>query len=292
VWDKALAYCRQAGEKAMVRSAHREAMGYFEQALSALDHLPETRDTREQAIDLRFGLRNALMPLGEHGRIFGRLREAETLAQVLDDRRRLGQVSVYMTEYFRGRSNLDHAVESGQRALALATTLGDVGLQVMANHILGAVYHDRGDYRRAIDCLGWTVASLAGDLICERFGMAGLPAVLSRAYLSWALAELGAFAEGAARGDEGVRIAEATDHPFSRIWAYAGIGKLYLTKGDVNRSILLLERALGLCQVWDIPTLFSIVVQALGPAYALSGCVADAVPLLTQALEQAIATKR
>ena len=36
VWDKALAYCRQAGEKALARSAHREAVGYFEQALSAL----------------------------------------------------------------------------------------------------------------------------------------------------------------------------------------------------------------------------------------------------------------
>ena len=46
VWDKALAYCRQAGEKAMTRSAYREAVGYFEQALDALPHLPETRDTR------------------------------------------------------------------------------------------------------------------------------------------------------------------------------------------------------------------------------------------------------
>src|SRR5207245_4207177 len=36
VWDKALAYCRQAGEKVMARSAHREAVGYFEQALTAL----------------------------------------------------------------------------------------------------------------------------------------------------------------------------------------------------------------------------------------------------------------
>ena len=67
VWDKALAYCRQAGEKAMVRSAHREAVGSFEQALSALPHLPETRDTREQAIDLRLALRSAF----EHA---GRLR--------------------------------------------------------------------------------------------------------------------------------------------------------------------------------------------------------------------------
>src|SRR4029453_771492 len=48
-WDKAVAYSRQAGEKVESRSAHREAVGYFEQALAALQHLPESRDTREQA---------------------------------------------------------------------------------------------------------------------------------------------------------------------------------------------------------------------------------------------------
>src|SRR5262249_14072539 len=62
VWDKVLAYCRQAGEKTMARSAYREAVGYFEQALGALQHLPETRDTREQAIDLRLVLRWAVHP--------------------------------------------------------------------------------------------------------------------------------------------------------------------------------------------------------------------------------------
>src|SRR5262249_52735347 len=65
MWDKALAYCRQAGEKAMAQSAHREAVGYFEQALRALSHLPEQRDTLEQAIDLRLALRPALFPLGD-----------------------------------------------------------------------------------------------------------------------------------------------------------------------------------------------------------------------------------
>ena len=90
VWAKALAYCRQAGEKAMARSAYREAVGYFEQALSALPHLPEQRDTREQAIDLRLALRSALLPSGDFGRILAYLREAEALAVALDDPRRLG----------------------------------------------------------------------------------------------------------------------------------------------------------------------------------------------------------
>src|SRR5262249_49136366 len=52
VWDKALAYCRQAGEQALARSAHHEAVAAFEQALEALQHLPESRAMGEQAIDL------------------------------------------------------------------------------------------------------------------------------------------------------------------------------------------------------------------------------------------------
>ena len=43
VWDKAVTYCRQAGARAHDRAAFREAVTYFEQALQALGHLPETR---------------------------------------------------------------------------------------------------------------------------------------------------------------------------------------------------------------------------------------------------------
>ena len=100
VWDKALAYCRQAGEKAMARSAYREAVGCFEQALAALTHLPETRDTREQAIDLRLALRSALRRLATLGVSWRVLREAEALAAALDDPRRLGQVSLFLSQLF------------------------------------------------------------------------------------------------------------------------------------------------------------------------------------------------
>ena len=65
VWDKAVFYLREAGVKASARSSNREAVAYFEQALAALSHLPETRETLEHAIDLRFDLRTSLFPLGE-----------------------------------------------------------------------------------------------------------------------------------------------------------------------------------------------------------------------------------
>ena len=64
VWQKALVYGRQAGDKAQTRSAYREAVVCYEQALAALEHLPDSRATTEQAIDLRLGLRTALNALG------------------------------------------------------------------------------------------------------------------------------------------------------------------------------------------------------------------------------------
>jgi class 3 adenylate cyclase/tetratricopeptide (TPR) repeat protein len=291
VWDKAVTYCRQAGEKALVRSAYREAVGYFEQALSALPHLAETRDTRAQAIDLRLALRSALQPSGDFRRILALLREAEALAEALDDPRRLGQVSRFLSNYFHNVGAHDQAIASAQRALTLASAGGEVALQALANRYLGGAYQAQGDYRRAIECFGQTAASLEGDRRHERFGQVFLPAVFSRAALAMCHAELGTFAEGRALGEEGLRIAETVAHRSSFMIASWGLGLLSLRQGDLPNALPLLERAVGICQDGDFPVFFPQMAAPLGAAYTLAGNVAAAVPLLTQALEQSIATE-
>jgi class 3 adenylate cyclase/tetratricopeptide (TPR) repeat protein len=288
VWAKALAYGRQAGEKALAQSACREAVGYFEQGLRVLAHLPEQRDTREQAIDLRLALRTALRPLGELERVVTCLREAESLAVALNDPRRLGQVSRFLSFHFFQRGAYDQAIAAAQRTLALATAQGDVVLHALAHDFLGRVYQAQGDYRQAIDCYRQTVACLDGAQRHERFGQVTLPAVGSRAYLARCHAELGAFADGHALGDEGLRIAEAVDHPASLVVASWGMGLLALIQGDVPRALPQLERAMSLCHEVTLPALFPWVAAVLGAAYALSGRMADAVPLLTRAMEQSI----
>jgi class 3 adenylate cyclase/tetratricopeptide (TPR) repeat protein len=280
VWDKAVVYLRQAGEKALARSAYREATESFEQAIRALGHLPEHRDTREQAIDLRVALRSALVPSGDFGRILATVREAEALAAALDDPRRLGQVSALLSTHFCVLGAYDRAIAAAQRTLALATADGDVVLRAQANLRLGQAYHFLGDYRRAIDCFGQTVAALEETRRHER-GFVLMPAVLSRAYLAWCHAELGLFAEGRALGEEGLQIAEAVGHPPNLMVASWGIGLLCLRQGDLDRALPLLARAVGICQDADLPIYFPRMAAALGAAYTLSGHVTDAVLLLT-----------
>ena len=92
VWDKALTYCRQAGEKALARSAHREAVGSSSRR-SVPFCICRSSAIRRAGHRPPAGLRTALLPVWRLGRILAVLREAESLAVALDDPRRLGQVS-------------------------------------------------------------------------------------------------------------------------------------------------------------------------------------------------------
>jgi hypothetical protein len=73
------------------------------------------------------------------------------------------------------------------------------------------------------------------------------------------------------------------------MFASWGVGMLSLRKGDLYRALPLLERAMSICQDADLPVWFPRMAAALGAAYTLGGRVTDAVPLLTQAMQQTMA---
>jgi class 3 adenylate cyclase/tetratricopeptide (TPR) repeat protein len=284
VWDKAFGYCRQVGAKAMERSAHREALVCYEQALTALRHLPETRETVVAGIDVRVDLRNALLATGEHERIFSYLREAQTLAEALVDQRRLGRVFGFMAAHFNITGRGDEAIAAGHRALALGTALGDTAIQIGANQHLGLAYFSLGGYRQAMEFLGRNIASLEGKRLYEIFGRLGLPSVISRLFMAGCLGELGVFTEGGAHAEEATRIAEAVDHSYSRLRAYSYLGGLYLRQGELQKAIPVLERGFSLSQVANITVV--PIVPSLSLAYALAGRKAEAQTLLAQGIEQ------
>jgi tetratricopeptide (TPR) repeat protein len=176
----------------------------------------------------------------------------------------------------------DRAVASGQRALAIGVTLGDFELQVTARYYLGLAYHQFGDYAHAIECFRTNVDVLKGDLSRERFGMPGLPALLSRGRLIHSLGEVGEFAEASRLADEAVRMADAADDLFSKALTYSAVGELCLARGQFPGAILTLERSLLLCE--SVPIFLPWTSACLGYVRALTGHVADGLPLIEQAV--------
>jgi class 3 adenylate cyclase/tetratricopeptide (TPR) repeat protein len=284
LWEKAVTYLRQAGAKTFARSANREAVAYFEQALAALAHLPETRQTQEQAIDLRFDLRTSLFPLGELERGVGYLREAERLARSLDDPPRLGRGSVYMSHNLWIMGHPTDALTFGQNALAIAETLGDVPLMAGSSLYLGVACLGTGDFRRARGLLQQVLRLLAGDLSRERLGFAGFPAVMARFYLPWVLGEQGDFDEGIRHGHDGIRVAEALDHPYSLAVVCWGLAHLYLIRGDLGQASREIERGLALSREWNLTFASALHTASLGHLSVLSGRVAEGIRRLEEAL--------
>ena len=288
-WAMAARAFQEAGARALARSAYREAVACFDHALAALRRFPDRgyRETGEQVITALFGLRGALVQLGDLDRALTVLHEAETLAQTLDEPQQLGRVSSYMARYCFLMGEHSVARTAGERALKLAMQHQDVGLQVAAQMYLGQVYHALGQYPRAVDVLEQNNRMLIDDLRYEHLGMANLPVVTSLAFLTYCLAEQGAFEAGRKYSAEGIRIAETAGHANSLAIACLGSGRLALNAGDLPQAIPALERGLHLCQHAHIALLFSAMAAALGYAYALAGRVAEALPLLDQVHETA-----
>jgi tetratricopeptide (TPR) repeat protein len=282
VWEKALIYYRQAGDKAMTRSAFREAVACFEQALTALRHLPEQRHTHEQAIDLRYDLGNALQALGEFERRLAHLREAEMLAEVLGDQRRLGELCTNMTHAFWTMGDYDNALTYSQRALTLAAAIGDAVQQARVNGYLGTIYFSLGDYRRAIDVFKQAIPSYEGESRHERFRSMMITSARDRLWLLQCCTELGAFAEGISYGEEAARIAETAGHLTSAVMTQDRLGLIAFRQGDLQHAIFMLEHALAQCRTADIPLYLPAIMATLGLAYARSGQVTEALHLLEQ----------
>jgi len=285
VWEKAVTYLRQAGAKALARSAYREAVTWFEQALTALHPLPDTRQKIERAIDLRLDLRQSLFPLDEVATIWRYLQEAEGLARTLDDPRRLGWVSAYMCgHHLHTGGHVTEVRTFAQRVEAIAERLGDVPLQIAAQYYLTGASHLSGDYRGTEHICRKLMQSVHGQRTHERFGLAVFPAVMARAHLACALAERGAFDEGDAHGQDAIRIAEALDHPYSAVFGCLELAYLKSVRGELSQAAGLLERAVAQCREWNITSHIPITMAPLGHVYALSGRIAEGVSCLQQAL--------
>jgi tetratricopeptide (TPR) repeat protein len=284
VWDKAVRYLRQAGTKAFMRSANREAAAYLEQALDALRRLPENPAAIAESLDIRLDLRIALVPLGESGRMGVLLDEAEDLAEAVGDQRRLGRTLTYKVIQLGRAGDLAAATQTGLRALAIGEAQADVAIQVVANGYLGRVYVARGECREGIMHCEAALALIPEGLTQERFGQATIQGSFVRDTLARALGAVGRFAEAFGRFREAMQIAEeAAGHVYTLLTPLVGLGTLKLDQGDFAGAVAPLERGLELCRTREVPILLPDFAWALGAAYHGTGRRAEGVALMEDA---------
>ena len=278
-WDKAAGYLQRAGARAAERSAHRTAVDWLEQALAALGHLPETRDTLARGLDVRFDLHTSLFALNEHARMRRHMEAAEQIADAIGDRHRLGRALSLLCPSLRTMGEMRRSAEIGRRALAIAAEVSDQRLEEETSFWLGQTHAALGDHRGAEEFFRRTITSLPPDLTAEAARALPRFASNARAWLASSLAQLGRFDEALALGTEALRVARALDDKFRIVIAHTHLGGLHLYRGSFVDSVALLEQALSIGRSWDISNYFRSNTGWLAVAYARLGRIGDALAL-------------
>ena len=148
-----------------------KAVGSFEQALSAL--CASARAARHARAGHRPPARPAhgALPSGDLGRILAYLREAETLA--VASTTRVGwdrSLAFLVAPFLRFMGAYDQAIAAASAPSRSPQPAGMSSCRHWRTYYLGLAYQAQGDYRRAIDYFGQTVASLDGARRHELFG--------------------------------------------------------------------------------------------------------------------------
>jgi len=278
VWDKAVLYLRQAGAKAAARAANREAVLLFEQALVAAEHLPESRQTVEQAIDLRLDLRPPLLQLGQLERVLQLSQEAEAKAEKLGDDQRLARVYTYLINYHYLKGEPELAVEYGERCLRIGGAANDGALQALARGYLGYSFHAQGLYARAQSVLTENVEALESTY--GEGTQAGISYVTSSGWLAFTLAELGEFDAAGAHLERAQQAAEASGHAYTQTIARTMAGLVWLRRGQLDRSLPLLQKSLDACREKNLDVWRPIPSSLLGLTCILLGRMDEGLRLL------------
>jgi predicted ATPase len=220
--EQAVGYWQKAGQSAVQRSAHVEAITHLRQGLELLKTLPETSECTQREVDMLIALGASLLAVkgyaaSEVGETYTRARR---LCEYLDDPHQFFPVLRGLWSYYLVRAELQTAHALGKELLALAQQVHDAVLLVAAHRALGATLSFLGAADSAYTHLVQGLAlydpqqhRAATFLYGEDGG------VVCRSHAAWALWCLGYPDQGLARTEEAVTLAQHIVHPYSLCYA-------------------------------------------------------------------------
>ena len=148
-WDypRAVQYLQQAGENALHRSAHQEAISLLTKGLELLKTLPDTLDRAHQELTLHLALGPPLMATKGYAapEIEDTYTRAHDLCQQLGETGQLFPVLRGMWVFYLLRADIQTAHEIGQQLLTLAQRVQDPALLVEAHYALGSALFFLGE---------------------------------------------------------------------------------------------------------------------------------------------------
>lgn len=287
-WASAALYALKSGDRAITRWSWREAIGYFDKAIEAIEHLPDGTDKAERSIEARLRLRVALPAAADLPRWARCLEEARGLAHHLGHTSRLPEIDASKCIALTKMGLLTQAIEAGRQGHAASARLGAPAL-LNASFALAQALWYHGKFQESEQLLTARSKDVFGELRLAQTGTTGTASVLHLVCLSKSYAITGEFAKAFDAINEARRIAEETRRPFDLSYSGVGKGFCFLFHEEPHAAVAELEVALQLARSNDISLLIPSAMRYLGPSYAFADRLIDANDLLHEAIERTTA---
>jgi class 3 adenylate cyclase/tetratricopeptide (TPR) repeat protein len=282
-WDKVVRYAREAAGRAEALCVDDRAVEFYEAALDALGHLPETAETARLGVEIRLALRSPLWRAGRLDAVHARFREAEALATRHGSGPALDTIYAYLVQYHWAKGEPDEALEYGGRCLERARTRDDLALRVTGHYYRMRTYGTIGRHREALAEADALLPLLAGREH-ERFGLSGLPYSGACALAALSLVELGDGAGALAMIERGGAVAEAAGHLYSQ--AVVGVYHTYVLAqvGRAPEAIAVGEPIVAMCRDKKFAGQFMLGACALADGYIAVGRGREAATAIGEAI--------
>jgi hypothetical protein len=154
----------------------------------------------------------------------------------------------------------------------------------------GEIQRTLGNYRKASEHLSRVVSLIEPHDAHRLQGQVGLLAVRARSHLAWSLAELGDFDRARMVAEEGLHIADASEHAYSVSHACLGLGGTRVRQGEFQAAIPILVRGLAVTE--HTPLLRPPIAADLGLSYAHCGNITEGLSHLHAAIDEAKSMSR
>lgn len=249
--EKAVGYWHQAGQRASERSAHVEAISHLRTGLALLQTLPETPQRTRREVDTLIVLGASLIATQSYGapEVGETYTYARQLCAHLEDASQLFPVLRGLWNYYLVRAELQTAHALGEQLLTLAQQIQDAAMLVVAHRALGVTWCHLGAFAAAHPHLAQGIAlNDSQQRRTAAFLYGDDSGVVCHSYAGWTLWSLGYPAQGLARNDEAVTLAQQRAHPFSLGFAWVCAALFHQLRREVRAAQACAEAAISLAQ--------------------------------------------
>jgi predicted ATPase len=285
--EKAVHYWYQAGQSAIQRSAHVEAIAHLRQGLALLATLPESRERIQREVDMHIALGASLIAVKgyaapEVGEMYTYARQ---LCQPLEDPQRLFPVLRGLWNYYNVRAEPQTAHALGEQLLTLAQQSQDPALLVVAHRALGATLFFLGTVASAHTHFTQGIALYDPQQHRASAFLYGEDAgVVCHSVVSWTLWSLGYPDQGLTQSHEAVTRGRQSAHPFSLCFALGETARFHQCRREVSAVQEHAEATIRVAKEQGFPLWISFGALLSGWGRAYQGQAQEGIEQITQGL--------